>query len=470
MLPIVTPSAGPRRETDSPARRILLIAQNLRELASREIETKTEAARRLTEQAPTAGELTVLMGDRNPFIRSGAAWWLRNYQGDVPTDAISALRSAIYDPNAHVVQAALGTAGVLRLDATRDDVLACLEDPSAGVIHGAIFALGRMGPPEMGARIVPYLEHAESHLELAAVQALTNLRYRPAVQALIARLKGCCGVVRRARAHFELPRRIIASLVSLESREAIPLLIEIARDEIGLRGMAVQALIDLRAEEAGPALLPLLVRLAQSSTEEKLCNSLLYLMTAIDYRFATADVRAFLDHKLAPVRCAALKAVCRWRDREAAAQIREMARHDASAFVRPVATSALVDLLGADAIPDLDELAGDANTLVRAAVAESLERLDPMPEAAQAILTRLAADPATNVERTAREALERRPALAPVASGDGASALPADLREQAAAARAFLLRWKSELGTAPPEERQGVEQALATLLGVLREA
>jgi HEAT repeat protein len=469
MLPTVTPAAGPRREDSSPARRILLIAQNLRELSSREIETKTEAARRLNEQAPTAGELTVLMSDRNPFVRSGAAWWLRNYAGDVPSDAVSALRSAIYDPNAHVVQAALGTAGVLRLEAARDDVLACLEDASAGVIHGAIFALGRMGPPELGARVVPFLQHAESHLELAAVQALTNLRYRPAVPALLARLKACCGVVRRARSHFELPRRLIAALVGLEAREAVPLLIEIARDEIGLRGMAVQALIDLRAEEAGPALLPLLARLAQSNTEEKLCNSLLYLMTAIDYRFAAPAVRAFLEHKLAPVRCAALKAVCRWRDREASAQVRQMARHDVSAFVRPVAVTALADLLGSEAVADLDELAGDANTLVRAAVAEAIQRLEPMPEAAQPILTRLASDPAANVGRTAREALERSPQPV-VMSGEMVSPLPADLREQAAAARAFLARWKSELTTAPPEERQRVEQALATLLGVLREA
>src|SRR5436190_19856089 len=163
MLPTVTPAGGPRREDSSPARRILLIAQNLRELASREIDTKAEAARRLTEQAPTAGELTVLMSDRNPFVRSGAAWWLRNYPGDLPSDTVSALRAAIYDPNAHVVQAALGTAGVLRLEAARDDVLACLEDPSAGVIHGAIFALGRMGPAEMGSRVVPFLQAEESH-------------------------------------------------------------------------------------------------------------------------------------------------------------------------------------------------------------------------------------------------------------------------------------------------------------------
>src|SRR5689334_15676252 len=101
MLPTLS-AGGPRPGADSPARRILHIAQNLRDLAGREIEAKTDAARRLEEFAPTPGELTVLMSDRNPFVRSGAAWWLRNLAGDMPSDALSALRAAIYDPNAHV--------------------------------------------------------------------------------------------------------------------------------------------------------------------------------------------------------------------------------------------------------------------------------------------------------------------------------------------------------------------------------
>src|SRR5260370_23903154 len=122
-----TVSSGrePRRDAESPARRILLVAQNLRELSSRESGVSAEASARLQELAPTSGELTVLLGDRNPFVRSGAGWWLRNHPGDLPSDAINALRAAIYDPNPHVVQAALGTVGVARLEVARDDVLSC---------------------------------------------------------------------------------------------------------------------------------------------------------------------------------------------------------------------------------------------------------------------------------------------------------------------------------------------------------
>jgi hypothetical protein len=46
MLPIVSPTGGTYAGAESPARRILLIAQNLRELSSRETEVKSEAVRR----------------------------------------------------------------------------------------------------------------------------------------------------------------------------------------------------------------------------------------------------------------------------------------------------------------------------------------------------------------------------------------------------------------------------------------
>jgi HEAT repeat protein len=460
------PEPRPRREP--PARRILLVAQNLRELSSRDVAVASSAATRLDEMAPTTGELTVLMTDHNPFIRSGAAWWLRNQASELPSDTVSALRASIYDPNPHVIQAALGTVGVLRLQAARDDVLACLDDPNPAVVHGAIFAVGRLGPTELGGQLLRFLNSKEAHLEVAAVQALTNLRYLPAVPLLTARLEACCGAVRRTRSHFELPRRLLNSLVALEAHDAVPLLIRIAQEEIGLRGMAVQALIDLRAEQAGPALLPLLVRLHSSVHEEKLCGSLLYLMTAIDYRFAGAEVRSFLEHRLAGVRCAALKAVARWQDAEAAPAVRKMAHEDASAFVRPVAVVAMTDLLGEQALPDLGELTSDANALVRAAVAEALGKRVPLPAEGQAILARLSVDDAAPVARAAQEALSRQPSTpAPPPPAVSPSVLPPGLLEQAPAARAFLARWRAELPAQDTPERTRIEQALATLLGVL---
>jgi hypothetical protein len=192
-------------------------------------------------------------------------------------------------------------------------------------------------------------------------------------------------------------------------------------------------------------------------------------MTAIDYRFARADVRSFLQHRLAGVRCAALKAVARWHDEEAAPTVRTMVREDPSAFVRPVAVVALTELLGEQALADLAEMASDANTLVRAAVAEALGKRGPLPPAGQAILARLAVDQAGPVARAAQEALARQPETetVPVAPTGPEGLLPPGLLEQAPAARAFLARWQAELPALPGEERTRVEQALATLLAVL---
>jgi HEAT repeat protein len=438
-------------------------------LTDREAGITTEAAARLEELSPTLGELTVLLTDRNPFVRSGAAWWLRNLQGEVPALVVDALRSAICDPNAHVVQAALGTAGVLRLAAARDDARAALDDSNAGVVHSAIFAIGRIGPAQEGAHLLRFLHSKEQHLELATITALTNLRFAPAISSILSRLDACRGALRRQRAHFELPRRCMLALVNMDARSAIPLLIEIARDEIGLRGMAVQALIDLKAEQAAPALLPVLQRLHATTHEEKLCCTLIYLMTAVNYRFAMPQVREFLQHRLTGVRCAAIRAVARWDDRDAIASVRQMALEDPSAFVRPVAVTALGDLVGCEAAREMQPLLSDANALVRQAAVEVLGKQPPSPLVREQLAS-LVDDPVGAISRIARQTLTRlqqieEPPLPEVPVPEGPSVLPCELRIQASAARGFLERWQAGV-----EEPKGdLAQALNMLLQALKE-
>jgi HEAT repeat protein len=185
-------------------------------------------------------------------------------------------------------------------------------------------------------------------------------------------------------------------------------------------------------------------------------------MAAVDYRFALPQVRGFLRHRLAAVRCAALAAVARWRDHESGEPARQMAREDPSAFVRPAAVSALGEVLGEAALPDLEALAGDANALVRAAVAEALGRLGTAR--AWELLGPLTGDLSPSVARAAREALARGPGGVPApAATAGPEHLPAELRGQAAAARAFLERWQAGLSGAAGE----LAGALETLLRAL---
>lgn len=409
------------------ARRMSLLARALRQLAGREGEMSSPCRQRLEDLSPTTGELITLASDRNSLVRSGAIWWLRTMTGEVPSVVVQTLCTALRDPNGHVVQAALGSIGVLQLRVARDAVLACLEDPSASIVHAALFALGRVGHPEDGARVLRFLGSRETHLELVALSTLAQLRYRPALPRLLERLRQCRGETRTHRVQFELPRRTIAALVAMKACEAIPLLLELAEHEVGLRGMAIQALQTLEAIEAGPALTPLLGRLAKDGHEEKRICGLIELMVRIDYRFARSEVRACLDHRAAPVRIAALQALARWQDIEAVPQVLLLIREDPSPFVRPVAVKTLAAIQGAEAHAELQELTEDTNTLVRAAVAEALgEEASP--------------------HQTFQES----------------NTLPFTLRGDVAAARAFLKHWQEKWCG-----QEEVAQALQTLLRVL---
>jgi HEAT repeat protein len=451
----------PALDPNNPRGRYPLLAHELAESSSRDEAAVAAATARLTALAPTAAELATLLADRNPFVRSGAARWMRHLT-QLPTEAIDALRAAIYDQNPYVVQAALGSAAILKLDSVRDDAHVCLEDSNPCVIHAAIFALGKLGPSDEGALLLRFLDSEEQHLQVAAVTALAQLDYKPAGPLLLRRLEAVCQLLGKHRSQLNLATRFLNALVTLEYREAIPTLVRIARDEVGLRGLAVQALIELRAAEAAPALVPLLQQLHESCHEEKLCCRLLYLMTAVDYRFAMPTVRSFLAHRQPGIRCAALKAVSAWNDREAIDDVRAIAAHDVSAFVRPVGVTALADLAGIEALADLERFSTDANALVRSATAEALGKLVSQTSEARAILSRMIGDEALAVARVAQEALLKAPEESPVATPcTERSPLPACLREQAPAARAYLQRWRSER---PPE---AIAAALDTLLEVL---
>jgi HEAT repeat protein len=454
-------------------RRKLHLAQNLRDLSLRHIGLRAAASGRLEESPPTEAELVDLLADPDPYVRAGAAQWTRHLEGEPSAALVHAIRSAIHDPNPHIAHNALGSVALLRLTAAREDVRMSLDDGDANVAHAAIFALGKIGPAEEGAHLLRFLQRREQHLVVGAVTALGELRYAPAAPVLLAKLEQCRGIDRQGQGQraFLLPQRCINALVALQVREAIPLLIRIVEDETGLRRMAVQGLIGLRAREAAPALLPLLKRLLDGDgIDEKLCCNLLLLMTAVDYRFAQRDVRGWLYHRMSGVRCAALRATALWHDGEAVALVQNMAHHDPSAFVRPVAVSALAELLGIVALADLETLAGDPNSLVRGAVAEALGMIAGLPPEGRHLLVRLALDSAGPVVRAAREALRRipdAPAAPLVEEAPPLPLLPPALREQASAARAFLHCWQTDLPALPVPQRGELESALRTLLRAL---
>src|SRR5262245_31121678 len=226
--------AGP--DNDPIRKRLAVIAQNLRDLSSRDAIVVAAANQRLGELTPTTAELLELLDDRDQYIRAGAAHRLRHAEGDEVAEVVESLRAAIHVSPDRVVESALGSLGYLRATAAVDDIRAFLAEPNARVVHAAIYALGRLGLPEEGQHLVRFVAAPEYHLAVATLTALVQLRYLPAIPALLDRLEKCLGAVRRSRQQFELPRKLIHALVTLRARAAVPVLVQIAQQEVGIRG------------------------------------------------------------------------------------------------------------------------------------------------------------------------------------------------------------------------------------------
>jgi HEAT repeat protein len=253
-------------------------------------------------------------------------------------------------------------------------------------------------------------------------------------------------------------------------REAIPTLVEIAEREVGLRGVAVEALVEMNAEEAAAILSPLL-----SDPSNRLRRNLIEMMMKADYQAALPLVRPLLKDSAITVRETALAAVSQWNDKVSVEDVRYIAYNDPNPFVRPQAVLTLTKLLGQEALPDLVDLAEDLNLHVRRAVAQSLAELDYLTSQARFVLLRLAKDEDT--AEFAREALETHDlsAVQPVPSIENKIVIPVPevIRSESTVLLDLLESWQESLPDLQRdfdlEELSEVDQALSTLIVYLRE-
>ncbi|HVN56614.1 MAG TPA: HEAT repeat domain-containing protein [Anaerolineaceae bacterium] len=393
--------ADPRfpSETQRMAERQTEIEQCLRQLKSKIPRERSQAAKRLGDLRAEPAVLLEALRDPNPYVRSAAAFAV-GYAAE-PEDAIRGevveqLLAAIDDPNDHVCAAAVHSLGVLRTECAREQILDCLYDENPHVVQAAILAAARIGSSEAGfdgqrgdraaptdglaERLACFLDSGDYSVVLAATRAMYLLEYRPASGRLLENLReilhnrGERGI--SGQKDFTLPKAIIETLTKLKYHEAIPLLVEIAQREIGLRSAAVEALIDLKVDGAAPLLAPLL-----RDPSEGLRRHLVEMMVSADYRSALPLIRGMIQDPSAQVRDAALVAVAAWKDAAAVETVRQMAYSDPNPFVRPRAVAALASLAGPEAIRDLRALAGDANGFVRQAASAALEQWGCSPPA-----------------------------------------------------------------------------------------
>jgi HEAT repeat protein len=445
------------------------IERCLRLIQSRNPRDRSYAAKRMGELKARPDILMSLMDDPNGFVRSASAEALgRSIELPAP-EVISHLLAAIDDPNNYVCAAAVNSLGLLEAEQAKGQIEACLNDPHPIIVQAAILAMARIDPETIKDRLIEYLQSDEYLIHLAATRACGWLCYKPCGDIILEALKKFMEV--NDQQDLKLPKLYIEVLARLDKKEAIPTLMKVAENEIGLRGVAVESLVEMNAEEAAEILSPLL-----SDPSNRLRRNLIEMMMQADYETALPLVRPLLRDNAITVRETALAAVSKWQDRVSAEDVRHIAYSDPNPFVRPQAVLTLTNLLGQEALPDLVELSDDLNLYVRRAVAQCLAEVDYLTPKAKAALIRLANDEDT--AEFAQEALKKHdlesvhpmPKTEPVIKAP----VPEDLRAESQSLLTLLETWQESLPDLQQrfelEKLSDVDQALSTLIVYLREA
>jgi len=445
------------------------IERCLRLIQSRNPRDRSYAAKRLGELKERPDILMSLMDDPNGFVRSASAEALgRSVELPAP-EVVSHLLAAIDDPNNYVCAAAVNSLGLLEAKQAKEQIEVCLNDQHPIIVQAAILAMARINPDAIKDRLIEYLKSDEYLIHLATTRVCGWLSYEPCGDVILQALKNFMAV--NDQQDLKLPKLYIEVLARLDKKEAIPTLVEIAENEVGLRGVAVEALVEMNAEEAAGILSPLL-----SDPSNRLRRNLIEMMMQADYGTALPLVRPLLKDNAITVRETALAAVSQWGDKVSAEDVRGIAYSDPNPFVRPQAVLTLTKLLGQEALPDLVELSDDLNLHVRRAVAQCFVEMEYLTPKAKAALIKLANDEDT--AEFAREALQKHDLSAahplPRTEPVKIAPVPDELRGESQSLLTLLETWQELLPDLQQEfeleKLSDVDQALSTLIVYLREA
>jgi HEAT repeat protein len=334
--------------------------------------------------------------------------------------------------------------------------------------------------------LAAFLHHENSYIKMQAVRAVGLLKYAPSGPDIVQLLE-TTRQERQANGQADLQTRLdwreddlyslqnqlIRAAGDLRLEEAVPLLVETAQKDIGLRGLAVEALISI-----GVDFDPELVTNLLSDPSVYLRKRLMALITQHNYRPALPLVRPLLRSENASTRSAALQAVTQLNDTKSVAEVVWMCFHDSNPFVRVQAVQSLVQLAGKEAVPQLAQLAGDANFQVRKAAAAWLVEWEPAELPVMAVLAHFSSNsPEDELTPAIAAILEKNnfdPAEAPAGTPLRRSSIPPELEVEIPNLLVLLDRWRMALRQAETAvsnpEAQKIEDALSFLISVLNEA
>jgi HEAT repeat protein len=378
---------------------------------------RSGAARRLGEMKAGIDGLIELLSDSHEGVRAAAALALGSFAGDARISQIADyLLAAIDDPSEKVCQAAIRSLGMLRAQMAREEIETFLDDPSDYVLGAAVLALARLEANDLAPRLAELLNHPSLFVKCQAVRAVGLLKYAQAGPAIFEMLGQARAV--RARTYQETPASqkhkegslnsllgyLIRTAGDLQLEAAAPLLIDIAQNDVGMRGQAVEALMHIGANVAPELLTGLL-----NDPSVNLRRRLVQMMAQFEYRPSLPLLRPLLSTESAAVRGAALSAITRMGDREAIPMVERMCFHDPNPFVRAQAVQSLVSLAGAQANITLMSLVSDSNARVRqAAVTNLMSTLATSDEALPVLATFVEANPSSDLASEIARALKQK--------------------------------------------------------------
>lgn len=443
-----------------------------RELESPNPRVRAHAAKRLGDLGGGASALVAALDDKNSFVRSAAAIAL----GFMPPESVDEsivdrLIAAIHDSDDYLASAAIRSMGRLKIQASRADILACLDDPSAMMVQAALAALGRIGNLNDAQRLVEFLNDANQETSSTAALALAMMNYAPARDQVMSGLEAILKPYAKPGSHrHRCAARYIEAAGLLHVRQVIPLLIQTAQNHVGLRSHAVQALIDMHADEAVPMLAKMM-----ADPSPSLRNRLARMMREFDPSITLPSMRLLLVNPSVQARQSALNAVVGADDQVSIPVIRQMSKQDPSPFLRAVAVRGLATLLKQDALPDLMTFVDDPNALVRQVAFECLAHFDPLPPTAIEQIRLCANDSAFEIAQAARAILAKQPIDdIPEYSQERAEscAVPETISRDVATLLPMLEHWKLAIESNRNASAQSsdVDDALATLINALRHA
>jgi HEAT repeat protein len=368
----------------SPPADVARVRRALTRLHSRHWRDREEALKRLAEAGARAELIAPSLRDRFPEVRIAAIVALgRTTEGEL-TVVTHHLLSAIDDPDARVVAEAIRTLTFLRVEQARPEIIAVLDGWCRAaaarpadrhpfcVARAAVAFLAELGPPEAAEHFLPLLGLPWREIRGLGRWGIGCLRYTPAAPALIGAVERLAGLESRSHADAEEARSSIRVLRRLQAHEAVPVLLRVAREAVGLRSAAVEALTRIDPERAAAELVDML-----ADPGARLRRALLRLMAKGAPAATLPRIRPMLADSRHLVRSAALKVVARLKDLGSTEEVRRLCAGDPSPDVRSVAVEALVTILGEGAIPMLESLAEDTNANIQKSARRHLERLRP---------------------------------------------------------------------------------------------